>query len=247
MRVGFIHGVMNTDNMSISGETIDYGPCAFMDVYDPKTVFSSIDQLGRYAYENQPKITKWNLTRFAECLIPLISTNEDEAIKLATEALDKFEQNYETKWLNMMRDKLGLYGEDKEDKNLIMELLNWMNEKKADYTNTFIFLMNKTIKNSEVYDNADFDLWKTKWMKRLVMFGNTHDKSLVLMSSSNPMVIPRNHKIEEALTLANNGDLTLFNKLTEILKNPYQVNENDLELMSPAPHSHVKYQTFCGT
>ena len=247
MRVGFIHGVMNTDNMSISGETIDYGPCAFMDAYDPKTVFSSIDQLGRYAYDNQPKITKWNLTRFAECLIPLISTNEDEAIKLATEALDKFEQNYETKWLNMMRDKLGLYGEDKEDKNLIMELLNWMYEKKADYTNTFIFLMNKTIKNSEVYDNADFDLWKTKWMKRLVMFGNTHDKSMELMSSSNPMIIPRNHKVEEALMLANNGDLTLFNKLTKILQNPYQVNENDLELMSPAPHSHVKYQTFCGT
>jgi serine/tyrosine/threonine adenylyltransferase len=122
MRVGFIHGVMNTDNMSISGETIDYGPCAFMDSYNPKTVFSSIDQLGRYAYDNQPKITKWNLTRFAECLIPLISKNEDEAIKLATEALDKFEKIYETKWLNMMRDKLGLYGEDNDDKSLIMEL-----------------------------------------------------------------------------------------------------------------------------
>ena len=122
-----------------------------------------------------------------------------------------------------------------------------MYEKKADYTNTFIFLMNKTIKNSEVYDNADFDLWKTKWMKRLIMFGNSYVKSMILMSSSNPMVIPRNHKIEEALMLANNGDLTLFNKLTEILKNPYQVNENDLELMSPAPHSDRKYQTFCGT
>jgi len=247
MRVGFIHGVMNTDNMSISGETIDYGPCAFMDTYDPKTVFSSIDQLGRYAYDNQPKITKWNLTRFAECLIPLISKNEDEAIKLATEALDKFEQNYETKWLNMMRDKLGLYGEDKEDKNLIMELLNWMYENKADYTNTFIFLMDKTIKNSEVYHNAEFDLWKIKWVKRLAMFGNSHDKSMELMNSSNPMIIPRNHKVEEALMLANNGDLTLFNKLTKILQNPYQFNKDDLEFMSPAPHSHVKYQTFCGT
>jgi serine/tyrosine/threonine adenylyltransferase len=247
MRVGFIHGVMNTDNMSISAETIDYGPCAFMDAYDPKTVFSSIDQLGRYAYDNQPKITKWNLTRFAECLIPLISKNEDEAIKLATEALDKFEQNYETKWLNMMRDKLGLYGEDKEDKNLIMELLNWMQKNKVDYTNTFIFLMNKTIKNSGIYDNEDFDLWKIKWLKRLAMFANTHDKSMELMSSSNPMVIPRNHKIEEALTLANNGDLTLFNKLTKILQNPYQFNKDNLEFMSPAPDSHEKYQTFCGT
>jgi len=247
MRVGFIHGVMNTDNMSISGETIDYGPCAFMDSYDPKTVFSSIDQLGRYAYDNQPKITKWNLTRFAECLIPLISKNEDEAIKLATEALDKFEKNYETKWLNMMRDKLGLYGEDKDDRNLIIELLNWMQKNKVDYTNTFIFLMNKLIENFEVYNNTDFDLWKIKWLKRLSIFADTHDKSMELMSSSNPMVIPRNHKIEEALTLANNGDLTLFNKLTKILQDPYQLNKDDLEFMSPAPHSNVKYQTFCGT
>jgi uncharacterized protein YdiU (UPF0061 family) len=147
----------------------------------------------------------------------------------------------------MMRDKLGLYGEDKEDKNLIMELLNWMKKNKADYTNTFIFLMQKPIKDSNIYNNSEFDLWKTKWMKRLEMFGNTHDKSMGLMSSSNPMVIPRNHKIEEALKLANNDDLTLFNKLTEILKNPYQINKDDLEFMSSAPHSDVKYQTFCGT
>ena len=247
MRVGFIHGVMNTDNMSISGETIDYGPCAFMDSYNPKTVFSSIDQLGRYAYDNQPKITKWNLTRFAECLIPLISKNEDEAIKLATEALDKFEKIYETKWLNMMRDKLGLYGEDNNDKSLIMELLDWMEKNKVDYTNTFIFLTSKTIKNSETYNNADFDLWKIKWVKRLTVFGNSHDKSMELMNFSNPMVIPRNHKVEEALTLASNGDLTLFNKLIKILKNPYLVNNDDLEFMSPAPHSDKKYQTFCGT
>ncbi len=247
MRVGFIHGVMNTDNMSISGETIDYGPCAFMDSYDPKTVFSSIDQLGRYAYYNQPKITKWNLTRFAECLIPLISKNEDDAIKLATEALDKFEKIYEIKWLNMMRDKLGLYGEDKDDKNLIMELLNWMEKNKTDYTNTFIFLMNKVIKNSEVYNNKDFDLWKIKWEKRLTMHNNSYDKSIELMSSANPMVIPRNHKVEEALMLANNGDLTLFNKLIEILKNPYKVNKDDLDFMSPSPHNDKKYETFCGT
>ena len=247
MRVGFIHGVMNTDNMSISGETIDYGPCAFMDSYNPKTVFSSIDQLGRYAYDNQPKITKWNLTRFAECLIPLISKNEDEAIKLATEALDKFEKIYETKWLNMMRDKLGLYGEDNDDKSLIMELLDWMEKNKVDYANTFIFLTSKTIKNSETYNNADFDLWKIKWVKRLTVFGNSHDKSMELMNFSNPMVIPRNHKVEEALTLASNGDLTLFNKLIKILKNPYLVNNDDLEFMSPAPHSDKKYQTFCGT
>jgi uncharacterized protein YdiU (UPF0061 family) len=247
MRVGFIHGVMNTDNMSLSGETIDYGPCAFMDSYDPKTVFSSIDQLGRYAYYNQPKITKWNLTKFAECLIPLINKNEEEAINLATKALDKFEKDYEAKWLNMMRDKLGLYSEDKEDKNLIIELLNWMQKNKADYTNTFVFLMNETIEDSKDYNNTEFNLWKIKWMKRLTMFGNSHDKSMKLMHSTNPMIIPRNHKVEEALTLANNGDLTLFNKLLEILKNPYLVNKSDLKFMSSVPHNDKKYQTFCGT
>ena len=247
MRVGFIHGVMNTDNMSISGETIDYGPCAFMDSYNPKTVFSSIDQLGRYAFDNQPKITKWNLTKFTECLIPLISKDEDEAIKLATEALDKFEKIYETKWLNMMRDKLGLYGEDNDDKSLIMELLDWMHKNKVDYTNTFVFLMNKKIKGAEIYRNKDFDFWKNKWITRITMFGSSLDKSIKLMNTANPLIIPRNHKVEEALTLANNGDLTLFNKLIKILKNPYKVNREDLDFMSPTTHIDEKYQTFCGT
>ena len=130
MRVGFIHGVMNTDNMSISGETIDYGPCAFMDLYDPKTVFSSIDQLGRYAYCNQPVITKWNLSRFAECLIPLMHKDQNKAIELATEIINTFEKKYEEKWLNMMRDKLGLFGVDQKDKFLILDLLTWMHQKK---------------------------------------------------------------------------------------------------------------------
>ena len=130
MRVGFIHGVMNTDNMSISGETIDYGPCAFMDNYDPKTVFSSIDQLGRYAYCNQPIITKWNLSRFAECLIPLIDKNQNRALELATDVINSFERKYEKKWLNMMRNKLGLSGEDEKDKTLILDLLTWMHQKK---------------------------------------------------------------------------------------------------------------------
>ena len=132
MRIGFIHGVMNTDNMAISGETIDYGPCAFMDNYDPKTVFSSIDKFGRYAYSNQPPIAKWNLARFAECLIPIIDSNEDKAIKIASEIIDNFQKIYEDKWLNMMRDKLGLFGEDKNDKNLIKSLLDWRENNKAD-------------------------------------------------------------------------------------------------------------------
>ena len=141
IRVGFIHGVMNTDNMAISGETIDYGPCAFMDTYNPKTVFSSIDKLGRYSFSNQPPITKWNLARLAECLIPLIDKNEDTAIKIATKTIDNFQNVYEKKWLNMMRDKLGLFGEDQNDLKLINNLLNWMESNQADYTNTFCQLM----------------------------------------------------------------------------------------------------------
>ena len=142
MRVGFIHGVMNTDNTAISGETIDYGPCAFMDHYNPKTVFSSIDKLGRYSFANQAPIIKWNLSRLAECLIPLIDKNEDTAIKIATEIIDNFEKIYEVKWLNMMRDKLGLFGENTNDRELINNLLSWMENNKADYTNTFCYLMN---------------------------------------------------------------------------------------------------------
>ena len=199
MRVGFIHGVMNTDNMSISGETIDYGPCAFMDTYDPKTVFSSIDQMGRYAYFNQPVITKWNLSRFAECLIPLIDKNQEKAIELATEIINSFEKKYEEKWLNMMRDKLGLFGMDEKDKFLILDLLTWMHQKKIDYTNIFCHLMNENIKEDKDYEDEDFKNWKKRWNERLKTNNNTPEKSLKLMRSANPIVIPRNHKVEEAL------------------------------------------------
>ena len=159
MRVGFIHGVMNTDNMTVSGETIDYGPCAFMYTYDTKTVFSSIDKTGRYAYCNQPIITKWNLARFAECLIPLIDKDQDKAIKIATETINSFEKKYEEKWMNMMRDKLGLFGLDDHDKILILDLLTWMHEK-ADYTNTFCYLMNLAPNNDKLFEDNDFMFWK---------------------------------------------------------------------------------------
>ena len=160
MRVGFIHGVMNTDNMSISGETIDYGPCAFMDFYDPKTVFSSIDQMGRYAYCNQPIIAKWTLSRFAECLIPVIDKDQSKAIGLATDIINTFEKKYEEKWLGMMRDKLGLFGIDHKDKFLILDLLTWMHQKKVDYTNTFCHLMNFKINNNRDYEDNEFQSWK---------------------------------------------------------------------------------------
>ena len=246
MRVGFIHGVMNTDNMSISGETIDYGPCAFMDTYDPKTVFSSIDQMGRYAYFNQPVITKWNLSRFAECLIPLIDKNQENAIKLATEIINSFEKKYEEKWLNMMRDKLGLFGMDEKDKFLILDLLTWMHQKKIDYTNTFCHLMNENIKEDKDYEDEDFKNWKKRWNERLKTNNNTPEKSLKLMRSANPIVIPRNHKVEEVLEAAEKNNFKPITRLVEILKDPYSQKKNIIDYQIPS-NSNKKYQTFCGT
>ena len=245
MRVGFIHGVMNTDNMAISGETIDYGPCAFMDQYDPKTVFSSIDKFGRYAFSNQPPITKWNLARFAECLIPLIDKDEETAVKIATELIDNFQNIYEEKWLNMMRDKLGLFGDDKNDQTLINKLLDWMKSNNADYTNTFCHLMGVKL-DDEIYKNDDFKNWYNEWQKRLKL-NNSSDKHLELMKKNNPVVIPRNHKVEEALTDADKGNLETMNKFLKVLIKPYSVQENIIEFQKPAPISDEKYQTFCGT
>ncbi|MDA8537385.1 YdiU family protein [Candidatus Pelagibacter bacterium] len=247
MRVGFIHGVMNTDNMTISGETIDYGPCAFMDIYDPKTVFSSIDQLGRYAYSNQPGITKWNLARFAECLIPLIDKNKDKAIEMATEVINDFEKNYEIKWLNMMRDKLGLFGEDSKDQSLVLDLLNWMHKNKADYTSTFCFLMNEKIKDNKIYKDQGFLVWKKRWQERLKMHNSSLEKYLKLMRTVNPLVIPRNHIVEEALAAANDNNFVPLKKLNKILNKPY-INQNGIENYQGTTNTNYKdYKTFCGT
>tara|TARA_B100001093_G_C26783115_1_gene995491 strand:- start:178 stop:1623 length:1446 start_codon:yes stop_codon:yes gene_type:complete len=245
IRVGFVHGVMNTDNMTISGETIDYGPCAFMDHFNPKTVFSSIDKFGRYSFSNQPAITKWNLTRFAECLIPLIDLNEDKAIKMAVEIIDNFQNIYEEKWLNMMRDKLGFFGEDQNDKKIIDDLLNWMEKNKADYTNTFCYLMNIDVVNNEIYKDNDFLAWLKNWQNRLLVNNGTKEKSLNLMKNINPTVIPRNHKVEEALLSANDYNLEKMNKLLLVLNNPYNSQQNIKEFQTPSLNND--YQTFCGT
>ena len=245
MRVGFIHGVMNTDNMSIAGETIDYGPCAFMDIYDPKTVFSSIDKLGRYAYCNQPIITKWNLSRFAECLIPLIDGDQDKAIKLATEVIDTFEKKYEEKWLDMMRNKIGLADEDEKDKFLILDLLTWMHQNKVDYTNTFCHLMNFQTQNDIVYENNEFSDWKKRWQERLSQ-NSSSEKYINLMRSVNPIVIPRNHIVEDALKKANQGNFEPINNFLKILSSPYTDQKHITEYQIPS-QSDENYQTFCGT
>jgi len=245
MRVGFIHGVMNTDNMAISGETIDYGPCAFMDFYNSKTVFSSIDRFGRYSFKNQPPIIKWNLARFAESLIPLINKDEDEAIKIATETIDNFQNIYQNKWLNMMRDKLGLFGRDRDDLKLTNELLNWMEFNKADFTNTFCHLMKIKVSNHEIYQNQDFINWSNQWQKRQSNNGTTMKKSLELMKVTNPTIIPRNHKVEEALSAATEGNYKILNELLNIMKKPYNFKKNLGSYHLPSENK--SYQTFCGT
>ena len=247
MRVGFIHGVMNTDNMAISGETIDYGPCAFMDAYDPETVFSSIDHNGRYAYFNQPGITKWNLARFAETLLPLIDKNKDKAIKIATEIINNFGEIYKKNWLEMMRKKLGLIGKKNNDEKLINDLLSLLHEQKADYTNTFCSLMNEDVQNDKIFNNKEFIDWHQKWKECLAKNNNSTEESLKLMRSVNPIVIPRNHKVEEVLEAANKDDLNPFHDFLKVLEKPYENQSKTNNYQSPAPPSEKKYQTFCGT
>jgi uncharacterized protein YdiU (UPF0061 family) len=247
MRVGFIHGVMNTDNMAISGETIDYGPCAFMDTYDPETVFSSIDRDGRYAFFNQPGITKWNLARFAECLVPLINEDKKTGIQITTEIVNSFSEIYKKNWFEMMRKKLGLIGEETKDEKLIIDLLTWMHKNKADYTNTFCFLMNQNLQNKKIYNDQSFLDWQKQWQDRLKINNNSPEKSLKLMRSNNPLVIPRNHKVEEALVSANDGDLNPAKSLLKILEKPYEDKKEINEYQSPAPPSDKIYKTFCGT
>ena len=247
MRIGFIHGVMNTDNMTISGETIDYGPCAFMDVYDPSTKFSSIDVNGRYAYFNQPKIASWNLERFAECLIPLIHEDSETAIKIAREVLIEFPKKYKKEWLNMMRKKIGLLEEDSKDEELIIELLTWMHKNKADFTNTFCYLMNKLKIQDNLYKTKEFLAWKQKWEKRRNRDVNRHEESNSLMIKSNPIIIPKNHLVEESLDLAvNENDMSKIVKLLKVIKNPEKY-ESNISSYQKNPLPENKYVTFCGT
>ena len=247
MRVGFVHGVMNTDNMAISGETIDYGPCAFMDNYDPGTVFSSIDKFGRYAYFNQPRIANWNLERFAECLLPLISQDSKKAIQIATEVLNKFPNSYKKKWLDMMRKKLGITGEEKEDEDLIIELLTWMHKNNADYTNTFCYLMDNLKIENNIFHDEQFTIWKKKWIRRSQLNGNTPVNSLKIMKKANPLIIPRNYHVEEALKIAvESNDITKLIKLMDAIKDN-ECDGSTLSIYQSPGKKSKKYVTYCGT
>ncbi len=224
MRVGFIHGVLNTDNVAMSGESIDYGPCAFMDSYDPKTKFSSIDQQGRYAYGNQPIIAKWNMARFAETLIPLIDVDLNKAIEMLEEEVNEFSKIYINKSLEMMRNKLGIKGGVEEDSLLIKELLTWMQNNKADYTNTFVSIMNETF-DQPVYQDQAFQ----EWYKKL----RIRKPNRETMRKNNPLVIPRNYQVEDSLKLAHEGNFESVASLLSVLRNPYNNSNNIKQFQDP--------------
>ena len=230
MRVGFIHGVMNTDNMSLSGETIDYGPCAFMDTYNPKTVFSSIDDKGRYSFENQSKIVLWNLARFAETILHLIDDSQNKAIEIVENILNENQEKFEIKWLEMMYKKINL-SYDNKNKELVKELLDLMHIHKLDYTNTFIDLKYGKL-SEKIFKN-----WMNKYSLR------KKEKHYQI----NPIVIPRNHIIEEIINDTTNEDyksLYLFNK---VIRKPYDKNNIDKKFLTPPDDNQKVYKTFCGT
>jgi uncharacterized protein YdiU (UPF0061 family) len=253
MHVGFIHGVMNTDNMAVSGETIDYGPCAFMDHYDPATVFSSIDTRGRYAYANQPSIAQWNLARFSETLLHLLDADGKRAIARATEVINAFPEKYERHWLKGMRAKLGLFTEDEADLNLAAGFLAAMEGKKVDYTLAFRYLADAALGQDEPIralfaDPSVFDLWSGHWRARLSRESAAPLERAQVMRHANPAFIPRNHRVEEALSAAvQSGDYTPFETLLKILSRPYDAQPEFAPFAEPAPEGQGCYRTFCGT
>ena len=247
MRVGFVHGVMNTDNMTLSGETIDYGPCAFMDNYDPNTFFSSIDRGGRYSFMNQPLIAQWNLARLIEALLPLIDNNADNAVKLGEKLIDKFSDIYKQKWLTMMRSKIGLLGDQPEDQILIKDLLDWMHNNDADFTNTFRDLSDGKKPTEIIYETSSFQTWYKQWKSRLQKNSKSWDTSVAMMRNINPIIIPRNHQVERVINSATEGDLGCFRDFLEVLKEPYNTDGKSKPYQLPPEPRERVYQTFCGT
>jgi uncharacterized protein YdiU (UPF0061 family) len=245
--VGFIHGVMNTDNMALSGETIDYGPCAFMDAYDPATVFSSIDHGGRYAYGNQAPIAQWNLARLAEAMLPLFDPDQARAIERATAVLDRFPSVYERFWLDGMRAKLGLFTADEDDQALADELLALMQATSADFTNTFRMLASPAQAEAQAQADPAFGAWYARLQARWTRQPQSPSEVEAGMRRSSPAFIPRNHKVEEALDAATlSNDLSVMDRLLEVQSEPYD-HGRDLPEFSTPERRGRPYQTFCGT
>ncbi len=248
MRIGFIHGVMNTDNTSISGESFDYGPCSFMNYYNPYATFSVIDAYKRYAFHHQPHILLWNLYRFAETLIPLISEDEAKAIDLTYSVLNPYENIFNESYLQMMRNKLGILDKKESDLKLVQDLLQCMYKSQSDYTNTFIELMYPgTLGEPNFYDE-DFLSWQTEWKKRVSGANILPPQSLEIMKNNNPILIPRSHRIEQALDQAQEGgNLELFHSLNEDLQNPYDFNGYSQAMDPPSKNFDKNYKTHCNT
>ena len=263
MHVGFIHGVMNTDNMQIAGETIDYGPCAFMDSYDPNTVYSSIDRLGRYAYENQPRAAYWNLAWLVRALLPCMDEDAAVAAQRAQAISDGFPAKYEAAWLCGMRAKLGLTTANEQDQELIQQLLDHMHQQRADFTLTFRRLssLSSTIAGDNDHRNGDgdaavrqlfedpaaFDAWAIDWRARLAHEGSNDTDRQSAMRAVNPAYIPRNHRVEEAIQAGLGGDFSVFETLIEALATPFEDNPRFEHLALPPQSHEVVQQTFCGT
>ncbi|MHA6251739.1 protein adenylyltransferase SelO [Oceanobacillus sp. CAU 1775] len=246
--VGFIHGVMNTDNMTISGETIDYGPCAFMDTYHQKTVFSSIDINGRYAYMNQPSIGGWNLARFAEAILPLLANNKDEAIQKAQEAISSYQIAYRKNWYQGMRAKLGLFNEEANDEALIESLLSMMQHYQVDYTNTFLALTFDDYSGFPMAKMDDFQKWKQSWQERIGRQNESEKEAHVLMKNHNPALIPRNAWVEEAIEAAVNKDnYEVTKSLVNKLENPFAHTKEQQAFARKKISDDPSYQTYCGT
>ena len=256
MQIGFIHGVMNTDNMSIVGETIDYGPCAFMDYFAFDQVYSSIDHHGRYAYNNQPNIGMWNLSRFAETLLPLLSDDEDEAVDIAKAALDGYIQAFQQYWIDGMRTKLGLSTKQQQDKSLVDALLQIMDENRADFTLVFYHLSQLPSEPSgsdtrftDLFKQPDKPAqWLQQWRVRLQQEASDDAVRQRAMQQVNPVYIPRNHQVEAVIRAAEDeNDFAPFHALHEVLQNPYTPQPGKERYMRPPQAHEIVQQTFCGT
>lgn len=254
MGVGFIHGVMNTDNVAISGETIDFGPCAFVDTYHPDTVFSSIDQFGRYAYANQPKVAAWNMAQLASAILPLIDPDEAKAIELATQAVHKFADYYDAAWKQVFQAKIGLPGAEPQNAQLVQELLDIMAKGQADFTRTFRALSgladaagSDEPARCEFVDPTAFDVWAKDWRVQLVNSGVPEAKRQAAMQAANPAFIPRNHRVEEVIQAALNDDLAPFERLLLAVLHPYADQPDMADLQAAPEPDEVVRQTFCGT
>ncbi|MGI9525343.1 MAG: protein adenylyltransferase SelO [Hyphomicrobiaceae bacterium] len=255
MGLGFIHGVMNTDNMSVVGETIDYGPCAFMDAFDPNKVFSSIDTLGRYSFRNQPRIAQWNLARFAQCLLPLMNQKTDSAVAEAQAAIDAYPARYQVAWLKVMRRKLGLAVEHDEDLDLVQDFLSLMAEVEADFTLAFRSLggalddkVDPKSNSCDILGSAsEYAVWLKRWRDRLEIEGAASDSVVRKLNQANPLFVPRNHLIEEAIVAAQRDNLKTFEDLIAVLSRPFDDQPDNQRYAQPPLPEEVVHRTFCGT